>query len=365
VLWGTGGLAGALLRDATGLHPLAVASYRLLLGGLLATAVLAATGGLRIARPRRIGTTRSTSARTDTTRSVDHVATAVADTALSVDHVATAVTDTAADTAGPAGRLAGVDRSGRRSAGGVNRAATRRLLASGALLALFQACYFASISVSSVSLATMITIGSVPVFVAVASAVGSRQRPDAATTAMIGLAVVGLGLLAGGPGPTSGWSAVLGVATALLSGAGFAALTMLNRTPVPGLEPAKVTALGCLTGGVLLLPLAALTGLGVPTSVGGIAVALYLGAVPTALAYAAYYRGLRDAQPTTAALATVLEPLTATVLAVLLFDERLGATGWVGAALLAVAVIGSQLTGSRATSRGSASAGAATVRPGG
>lgn len=347
VLWGTGGLAGALLHDATGLHPLAVASYRLLLGGLLATAVLAATGGLRIARPRRIDTTRSASPQTDTARSAGHVATAVADPTE------------------PAGRLAGVDGSGRRSAGGVNRAATRRLLASGALLALFQACYFASISVSSVSLATMITIGSVPVFVAVASAIGSRQRPDAATTTMIGLAVVGLGLLAGGPGPTSGWSAVLGVATALLSGAGFAALTMLNRTPVSGLEPAKVTALGCLAGGVLLLPLAALTGLGVPTGVDGIAVALYLGAVPTALAYAAYYRGLRDAQPTTAALATVLEPLTATVLAVLLFDERLGAAGWVGAALLAVAVIGSQLTGSRVTSRGSASADSATVRPAG
>lgn len=333
VLWGTGGLAGALLRDATGLHPLAVASYRLLLGGLLATAVLAATGGLRIARPRRVGKTPSPRVPTDTTRSADHPA--------------------------------GIDRSGPRSTGGVNRAATRRLLASGALLALFQGCYFASISVSSVSLATMITIGSVPVFVAVASAIGSRRRPDTATTAMIGLAVVGLGLLAGGPGPTDGWSAALGVATALLSGAGFAALTMLNRTPVPGLEPAKVTALGCLAGGVLLLPLAAVTGLSVPTDIDGIAAALYLGAVPTALAYAAYYRGLSGAQATTAALATVLEPLTATVLAVLLFDERLGAAGWVGAALLAVAVIGSQLTGSRVTSRGSASAGSATVRPGG
>jgi len=341
VLWGTGGLAGTLLRDATGLHPLAVASYRLLLGGLFATAVLAATGGLRIVRPPQVDTARSAPVLTDTARSTGHRAD------------------------DPTGALAYGIRSGRRSAWGVNGAATRRLLASGSLLALFQGCYFASISVSSVSLATMITIGSVAVFVAVASAVSSRRLPDRATAAMVGLSVVGLGLLAGGPGPASGWSAALGVATSLLSGAGFAALTMLNRTPVPGLEPAKVTALGCLAGGVLLLPLAALTGLGVPTGIDGIAAALYLGAVPTALAYAAYYRGLRDAQATTAALVTVLEPLTATVLAVLLFGERLGVAGWVGAALLAAAVICSQLTGSRVTSHGSASAGAATVRPGG
>jgi DME family drug/metabolite transporter len=37
---------------------------------------------------------------------------------------------------------------------------------------------------------------------------------------------------------------------------------------------------------------------------------------------------------TTAGVATLLEPLTAAALGVLLFDERLGTVGWVGAALL-------------------------------
>ena len=35
VAWGTGGLLGSLLGHATGLSPLAVAAYRLGLGGLL------------------------------------------------------------------------------------------------------------------------------------------------------------------------------------------------------------------------------------------------------------------------------------------------------------------------------------------
>lgn len=47
ILWGTGGLAGILLARSTGLSPLAVACYRLLVGGLLLVALLAATGRLR------------------------------------------------------------------------------------------------------------------------------------------------------------------------------------------------------------------------------------------------------------------------------------------------------------------------------
>ena len=44
--WGTGGLLGSLLGRETGLTPLAVAAYRLGLGGLL---VLAAVAGLTFA----------------------------------------------------------------------------------------------------------------------------------------------------------------------------------------------------------------------------------------------------------------------------------------------------------------------------
>src|SRR5688572_6942567 len=47
VLWGTGGLAGSLLASRAGLHPLSVAAYRLLIGGVAATGYLWLTGGLR------------------------------------------------------------------------------------------------------------------------------------------------------------------------------------------------------------------------------------------------------------------------------------------------------------------------------
>jgi DME family drug/metabolite transporter len=80
-----------------------------------------------------------------------------------------------------------------------------------------------------------------------------------------------------------------------------------------------------------------------------------LGIGPTALAYTLYYRGLRSASPTTAALPTLLEPLTAALLGAAMLGDRLSAPGIAGAVLLAVAVISAvrlegRLTGVTATS---------------
>jgi DME family drug/metabolite transporter len=67
---------------------------------------------------------------------------------------------------------------------------------------------------------------------------------------------------------------------------------------------------------------------------------VYLGVVPTAVAYALYAIGLRTTRVTVSGVLTLLEPLTATLLGVLFFGDRLGQVGAVGAALLLVAVLG-------------------------
>jgi DME family drug/metabolite transporter len=57
------------------------------------------------------------------------------------------------------------------------------------------------------------------------------------------------------------------------------------------------------------------------------------------VAYTLYFRGLRTAAASTAALLTLLEPLIGTVLAALILGERLSTTGIAGAAIIAAAVI--------------------------
>ncbi|WP_410647069.1 DMT family transporter [Amycolatopsis sp. cmx-4-54] len=267
VLWGTGGLAGSLLASRAGLHPLSVAAYRLLIGGVIATGYLWLTGGLR-------GFPRTPEVR-------------------------------------------------------------RRLLTVGGLFALFQTSYFAAVSLSSVSVATMTTIGSAPVLLAVATAVKTRRLPGAWTAVSVAGSLIGLALLQWTPGQEVD---VAGVLFALLAAAGFAALTLVTATRVEGLDPLPTTAFGCLIGGAALAPAALWFGMAVPFQADVLALVVYFGVVPTALAYAAYFRGLESAHPVLAALSALLEPLTAALLSMLLLGERLGTVGWCGAVVLIAAL---------------------------
>jgi drug/metabolite transporter, DME family len=225
--------------------------------------------------------------------------------------------------------------SRRRPAG---RAAWTRIAVTGLLAAAFQGCYFSAVSLTSVSLATLVTIGASPVIVQVAERIRGRGRRGAARTTV--LALCGLGLLVGLPSGGFGYPAVLASAgLATLAAAGFATLTLVSASPVPGLDDLTVTGFGFTLGGLLLLPFAALSGLAFRTGPAAIGLLIALGTGPTAVAYTLYFRGLRGAPPGTAALLALLEPLTATVLAALLLGQRLSVPGMAGAALLLAAVV--------------------------
>lgn len=268
VLWGTGGLAGVLLQSAGGISPVSVAAYRLLVGGGLATLVVAGLGQLRFL---------------------------------------------------------------------VSRGAWSRLVVSGVLLAEFQAAYQVAVAWISVSLATLITIGCVPLFVAVGAGVRERRWPMPRSLVAIVGSLAGLVLLSGGPVSGEGWRTLGGVCASLAAGGGFAALTLLTARPITGQH--AITCVALLLGGVLLVPFAVIDGMSVPLTWDVAGLVIYLGAVPTAVAYGAYFLGLRHTHPTAAALATMLEPLTATLLAVGFHGERLDVAGVAGAVLITAALV--------------------------
>jgi drug/metabolite transporter, DME family len=230
------------------------------------------------------------------------------------------------------------------------RAAWSRIAVNGLLSALFQSCYFGAIALSSVSLATLVTIGATPVIVAIADhARGCRllTRADAVTTAM---ALAGLGLLVGDPGGGFSETAVLAsTGLALLSAGGFAAVTLLGTSLVAGLDELTLNGFGFSLGGIVLLPLAAVLGggIGFRPSLASAGLLAALGVGPTAAAYTLYFRGLRKASASTAALLTLIEPLTAALLAAAVLGDRLSATGIVGAVVLLAAVVRTVLTEAR------------------
>ena len=102
------------------------------------------------------------------------------------------------------------------------RAAWTRITEIGLLAALFQSCYFMAVSLTSVSLATLLTIGSAPVIVLAADQVTGRRRIGRRTAGTTCLALAGLGLLVGLP--SGGFPE-----TAVLASAGMAVLAAAAR----------------------------------------------------------------------------------------------------------------------------------------
>ena len=227
----------------------------------------------------------------------------------------------------------------------VGRAAWSRIAVIGGLAALYQSCYFIAVALTSVALATLVTIGTAPVIVLGVFWVTGRRAGRLAPVAAC-LALTGLGLLVGLPSGFSQTAVLASAGMAVLAAAGFAAVTLTGARPVPGLDDLTVTGFGFALGGLILLPLAAATGgLSFRPGLEAAGLLLALGTGPTAVAYTLYFRGLRRVAATTAALLTLLEPLTGTVLAAFVLGERLSVTGMAGAAILlaavAVAVCGS------------------------
>jgi drug/metabolite transporter, DME family len=219
------------------------------------------------------------------------------------------------------------------------RAAWTRIAVVGVLAALYQSCYFIAVALTSVALATLVTIGTTPVIVLGVYRFTGRPAGRRASLAAC-LALVGLGLLVGLPSGFSQTAVLASAGMAVVAAAGFAAITLTGARPVPGLDDLTVTGFGFAFGGLILMPLAAaLGGLSFRPGPEAVGLLIALGVGPTAVAYTLYFRGLRQAAASTAALLTLLEPLTGAVLATFVLGQRLSAAGIAGAATLVAAVL--------------------------
>ena len=206
--------------------------------------------------------------------------------------------------------------------------------AAAAGVAVYQVAFFAAVSDTGVAVGTIVALGSAPALAGALEWVVDRRRPEARWVAATALACVGVALLALAGGGGAGISPP-GVALAVVAGGAYATYTLsAKRLLAAGHEPEPVMAAAFGFGAILLLPVLLVSGtawLGRPD---GIALALFLGVVPTALAYVLFARGLRHVRVSEAATLTLAEPVTAALLGVSLLGERLTGGGALGAALV-------------------------------
>jgi drug/metabolite transporter, DME family len=209
---------------------------------------------------------------------------------------------------------------------------SRGLVAMACAVALYQLSFFAAVRLTGVAVGTVVAIGTGPAAAGLLGRLVNGERLGARWAQATALAAVGVLLLAGDGG---GSVDPTGVALAITSGVGYATYTVLTKRMLDtGEAPEGVMAAGFGGAGLLLAPALILAGPGFLATPDGLAMAAYLAAVPTALAYVLFSRGLRHLSSGETATIVLAEPLTAAVLGVVALGEHPSPAAGAGALLV-------------------------------
>lgn len=214
------------------------------------------------------------------------------------------------------------------------------MLLTGAMTAFYQVCYFAAIGYIGVAAATLITLCTAPVWVAMLALILLRERLSLwvllAGSCAIGGTILLVNIDSGAVTVQS--KTAWGIFLALNSAVGYASVTLCSRSLAGRYHPLQSLTVSFLAGTILLFPVTLTTGLVFQYSVEGWMSLLYLGIVTTALAYLLYFSGIRYTSATVASIVTLVEPLTSTLLAWWVIGERLDTGGFMGGGLLILSI---------------------------
>lgn len=220
----------------------------------------------------------------------------------------------------------------------------RRLLPAGVAMALYVTTWFMAIERIGAAVPTLVALCLPPVLVTAVAVLRGRERLDARLALWLALALGGTTLLVwpheraglGVPAAVMLAGVALSVASAVLYA--FFALVSgpLARALGAGPSTMALTLVACATLALVALQ-QPLPWPGALPAEGGL---LYLGLVTAALALLAFNWGAARLAPTTLTVASLVEPLTAVLLAALVLGERLGALQWAGAAAMLAAITG-------------------------
>jgi len=214
------------------------------------------------------------------------------------------------------------------------RPALPLLLVGGLGVAVYQLSFFAAVDRTGVTVGTVVAIGFAPVATGMLERAVERRPLTRRWAAATALAIVGVVVLTLGAGSDASLSTP-GIGLALAAGGGYAVYTVIaKRLLGRGHDAIGVMAGSFGIGAALLIPVLALGDMSWLARPSGLALALYLGLLPTAVAYVLFARGLRRVSAAEATTFVLVEPLTAAVLGALVLEERIGAAAVLGALLV-------------------------------
>ncbi|WP_436771399.1 DMT family transporter [Yinghuangia sp. YIM S09857] len=218
------------------------------------------------------------------------------------------------------------------------RTATARdrvaLLVGAAAVAAYPLTFYPAVSRTGVAVATVVALGSAPVFAGLVERAPFGPLRRVATAA----AVTGCALLVVGQETGGVRADALGVGLALVAGLAYAAYASVAARLISrghAARPALAVMFTVAAAGVAPLVVADGWWLTEPR---GAAVALHLSVLTTCVAYTLFGLGLRHTTAVVATSLTLAEPAAAAVLGVAVLGEQLAWVSWAGLAVVGVSL---------------------------
>jgi DME family drug/metabolite transporter len=210
------------------------------------------------------------------------------------------------------------------------------ILLGGFGVAIYTPMFFGAVERTGVAIGTIVGVGSGPFFAGALEWGWRGIRPSRWWAIGTVVTVTGgavLVLAQNSSGSTSDSVDAVGIVFALAAGFGYALYSVTSKVVMErGVDPVVTLASSFLVGAVAVAVLAVREPFGWITSGDGFLLALQLGLLATGLAYLLYGYGLQRLSSATTVTLVLAEPLTATLLAVLVLDESIVPVAWIGIA---------------------------------
>ena len=214
------------------------------------------------------------------------------------------------------------------------------LIISGALIGLNWILLFEAYNYTSVPTATLCYYMS-PVIVILASPFLFQERITPRKGICAVMAVIGMVLVSGVlENVNAGTSQIKGISFGLGAALIYGSVVILNKK-ITGIDPYVKTIIQLLSSLFAVIPYIILTGQSTDVQITPQAVLLILvlGIIHTGTAYAMYFHSMERLPAQTAAILSYIDPITSLILSALILNEHLSVYGIIGAVLIIVSAL--------------------------
>lgn len=208
----------------------------------------------------------------------------------------------------------------------------------GVVLISYQWLYLAAVDSVGVTTATLISLCGSPVIVACLSALFLHEPITRRLLVALAGAITGVTLLIGRPEAGAADETIIGVGLALACAALLALHALGMRSLAGRVHPLQPLAIGFPVGAIAITPIVLMRGVSLDQPAQAWFWLVFLGLVPSSIAYLLFQHGLATVTASVATVVTMLEPFIAALLAWMFFEEQLGIAGWIGGGILMASI---------------------------